>query len=174
MFKTWFPDSDTLSPYGIDYDKLYAKGYRGVIYDIDNTIVPHGAPATEEAVLMFERVRKAGLKTMLLSNNKEERVKPFADAVKSPYIYKASKPSTKGYLKAMELMNTDADSTVFVGDQLFTDIWGAKRSGIKTILVRPIDPHEEIQIILKRYPERLILYFYNKYKKKNSNYRKIY
>ena len=59
-------------------------------------------------------------------------------------------------------MGTDRDTTVFVGDQLFTDIWGARRTGIYSILVNPIDPHEEIQIVFKRYLERIVLHFYKK------------
>lgn len=57
-------------------------------------------------------------------------------------------------------MGTDTDNTLFVGDQLFTDVWGAKRVGIRNILVKPIHPKEEIQIVLKRYLERVVLYFY--------------
>lgn len=60
------------------------------------------------------------------------------------------KPSTKNYEKAMKIMGTDKTNTFFVGDQLFTDVWGAKRTGIHNILVRPINPKEEIQIVLKR------------------------
>ena len=52
--------------------------------------------------------------------------------------------------------------TVFIGDQLFTDVWGAKRTGIPSILVRPIHPKEEIQIVLKRYLENIVLHFYKK------------
>ena len=64
------------------------------------------------------------------------------------------------YKKAMEKMGTDRGNTLFVGDQLFTDIWGAKKAGIRTFLVKPIHPKEEIQIVLKRYLEKIVLYFY--------------
>ena len=59
-------------------------------------------------------------------------------------------------------MGTDQSNTVFIGDQLFTDVWGAKRYGIRNILVKPIYPKEEIQIVLKRYLEKIVLYFYKK------------
>ena len=62
----------------------------------------------------------------------------------------------------METMGTDRTNTIFVGDQLFTDVWGAKRAGIRNILVKPIYPKEEIQIVLKRYLERIVLYFYKR------------
>ena len=62
----------------------------------------------------------------------------------------------------MEIMGTDRTNTVFVGDQLFTDVWGAKKAGIRNILVKPIHPKEEIQIVLKRYLEKVVLHFYKK------------
>ena len=66
------------------------------------------------------------------------------------------------YKKAMELLGTDTGNTIFIGDQLFTDVYGAKRSGIRNILVKPIHPKEEIQIVLKRYLEKIVLHFYKK------------
>lgn len=164
MLQRFYPDSEAESAYGIDYVSLYGQGYRGVIFDIDNTLVPHGAPATKEAVAFFARLREIGFSTMLLSNNKEPRVKSFADEVRSGYIYKAGKPGREGYVRAMERMQVTAEQTLFVGDQLFTDIWGAKRAGIRTFLTRPIHPREEIQIVLKRYLERVVLYFYHREK----------
>ena len=80
-------------------------------------------------------------------------------------MFDAHKPSTKNYKKAMELMKTEKENTLFVGDQLFTDVWGAKRTGIKSILVKPIHPKEEIQIVLKRYLEKIVLFFYKRSEK---------
>jgi HAD superfamily phosphatase (TIGR01668 family) len=82
------------------------------------------------------------------------------------FIEDAHKPSTKNYRKAMELMGTDTSNTLFVGDQLFTDVYGANRTGIYSILVKPIHPKEEIQIVLKRYLEKIVLFFYQRQKKK--------
>lgn len=162
MLQRFYPDNEADSAYDIDYEALYRKGCRGVIFDIDNTLVPHGAPADERAVRLFERLREMGFGTMLLSNNKEPRVKMFHDGVGSPYIFKAGKPGRRGYEAAMERMGTTPRTTVFVGDQLFTDVWGAKKAGIVTYLVRPIHPKEEIQIVLKRFLERIVLYFYHR------------
>ena len=167
MFDIFYPDNEVESSYEIDYEALYENGYRGIIFDIDNTLVPHGAPADEKAVAFFQRLKKIGFQTMLLSNNKEPRVKMFADRVHSQYLYKAGKPGKGGYLQAMENMGTDLSSTIFVGDQLFTDVWGAKRVGIMNFLVKPIHPKEEIQIVLKRYLEKIVLYFYHRKQKKN-------
>ena len=78
------------------------------------------------------------------------------------YICKAKKPSPKNYIRAMERMGTEPLTTVFVGDQLFTDIWGAKRAGIYAYLVKPLAKREEIQIVLKRKLERIVLFFYRR------------
>lgn len=168
MFKIFYPDKYVASTYVIDFDELYRIGYRGLIFDIDNTLVPHGAPADRRAIELFDRLRIIGFDTCLISNNQEPRVKPFAEKVSSKYVYNAHKPSAKNYKKAMELMKTDEDTTIFIGDQIFTDVWGAKRAGIKSILVRPIHPKEEIQIVLKRYLEKIVLYNYKKDKNKGK------
>ena len=162
MFQIFYPTECADSTYEIPFEEWYKKGYRGVIFDIDNTLVPHGAPATSQAEQLFEKLRRIGFDTCLTSNNKEPRVKPFAEAVGSKYIFKADKPSRAGYRKAMEMMGTDVTNTLFVGDQLFTDVFGANRTGIPTILVKPIHPKEEIQIVLKRYLEKIVLYFYRR------------
>lgn len=162
LLDRFYPDHEITSSYEIDYETLYQSGKRAVIFDVDNTLVPHGAPADERAKALFAKLHRIGYKTLLLSNNKEPRVKSFSDAVGSTYIFKAGKPGIKGYLKAMEKLGTDADTTLFVGDQLFTDVWGAKKAGIVTYLVKPIHPKEEIQIVLKRRLEWIVLYFYHK------------
>lgn len=162
MLERFYPHHEVESAYVIDYEELYEQGFRGIVFDIDNTLVPHGAPADERAVALFERLRKIGFATMLLSNNKEPRVKMFHDGVKSPYIFKAGKPGKAGYQKAMEQMGTTPENTMFVGDQLFTDVWGAKKADMETWLVKPIHPKEEIQIVLKRYLEKIVLFFYHR------------
>ena len=162
LLERFYPDEYLDSAYEIDYEKLYQEGYRGVIFDIDNTLVPHGAPADARSMALFGRLREIGFESILLSNNKEPRVKMFNDKVLSRYIYKAGKPSPKNYIKAMELMGTTPATTMFVGDQLFTDVWGAKKAGIRTWLVKPIHPKEEIQIILKRRLEWIVLFFYKR------------
>ncbi|MCI8506509.1 MAG: YqeG family HAD IIIA-type phosphatase [Lachnospiraceae bacterium] len=166
MFKSFYPDEHLDSSYEIDYGALYRRGIRGLLFDIDNTLVPHGKPETAQAVALFRRLHAMGFETCLISNNQKPRVEPFAKAMETRYIYNAHKPSVKNYRRAMEEMGTDENSTVFVGDQLFTDVYGAKRCGIYSILVKPIHPKEEIQIVLKRRLERIVLHFYKKSLKK--------
>lgn len=172
FFQKFYPSVRAVSSYDIDYEGLYQAGIQGLIYDIDNTLVPHGAPADEKAVALFARLHEIGFQTCLISNNQLPRVAPFAQAVDSMFVEDAHKPSVKNYQKAMQLMGTDTDSTYFIGDQLFTDIYGANRTGIPSILVSPIHPKEEIQIVLKRYLERIVLFFYERDQKKSQKNRK--
>ena len=165
LFKRFYPDMRLNSVYEVDFDRLYKKGIRGLIFDIDNTLVPHGADADERIEKLFGELKKMGFKTFLLSNNKLERVKRFNANIRSLYIYKAGKPNAVNYIKAMRMMGTGKENTVFIGDQLFTDIWGAKKAGISTILLNPIDQKEEIQIVLKRYLEKIVLNAYEKERK---------
>ena len=168
MLQCFYPSCRVESAYEIDYEGLYELGVRGLIFDIDNTLVPHGAPADERAEKLFERLKAIGFQACFLSNNQEERVAGFNKNIQAHYIYNAHKPSVKNYKKAMELMHTGTESTVFIGDQLFTDVYGANRAGIRTILVNPIHPKEEIQIVLKRYLEKIVLFFYDRKIKKQK------
>lgn len=172
MFEMFFPDRYVASTYVIDFEKLYKEGIRGLIFDIDNTLVPHGAPADERAIALFQRLKAIGFQCCLISNNQEPRVKMFNEPIQVSYVYDAHKPSTKNYKKAMEIMGTDEKTTVFIGDQLFTDVWGAKRTGIANILVKPIHPKEEIQIVIKRRLEKIVLFCYKRSLKKEKKVEK--
>ena len=174
MFKSLYPTRYIDSSYSIDYEGLYQKGYRGIIFDIDNTLVPHGFPADERAIELMKRLKEIGYRVLFLSNNKEARVKMFNDDVDCLYIFKANKPGRQGFVKAMEKMGTDKDNTFLVGDQLFTDIWGANKAGIYSILVGQIGKKEEIQIVLKRILEKIVLAVYKKKLKKGTLKEKEY
>ncbi|MCR5279743.1 MAG: YqeG family HAD IIIA-type phosphatase [Lachnospiraceae bacterium] len=160
LFERFYPSEWRSSAYSVNYEAMYEKGYRHIIFDIDNTLVPHGAPQDERSLKLLRRIKEIGFDVLFLSNNKEPRVKSFADPVGAYYLYKAGKPSKKGYLEAVKRMKGTIVDTFFVGDQLFTDIWGANNAGLYSILVNQIDKKEEIQIVLKRILERPVLFFY--------------
>ena len=166
MLERFYPDEYLKSIDEVDFEKYYKQGIRGIISDIDNTLVPHGFPADEHIIKVFEKVHGLGMDTCLISNNDEPRVKPFAEEVRSKYIYDAHKPSRKNYIRAMELMGTDKNTTLFLGDQIFTDVWGANRTGIRSIMLEKINTKEEIQIVLKRIPEKFVLWIWKKRNKK--------
>ena len=171
MFEIFFPDETVSSTYDIDFEGLYEEGYRGILFDIDNTLVEHGMDANERAVALFERLKRIGFECCLISNNKKQRVSSFNKRIGVHMIFNAHKPRRKGYMDAMVRMGTEKETTLFVGDQLFTDVWGARRAGILSLLVQPIDKKEEIQIVLKRYLEKIVLFFYKRNLKRQQKRR---
>ena len=163
LFDSLYPTEYYESSYIIDYEKLYEKGYRGIIYDLDNTLVPHGAPADERALELMDRLKSIGYTIFFLSNNRKERVEMFNEKIGALYLCKPSKPNKRGYLKAAEMMNLDPSKILVVGDQIFTDIWGANMAGMRSCLVMPIDrSSDEIQIVIKRMLEKVVLIPYLK------------
>ena len=167
MFRKFYPTVYYDSAYSVDFLSLYAKGYTGLLTDIDNTLVMHGAPGNEESEAFFRKLSDIGWKTCVISNNDEARVAPFARSCGCPYVCKAGKPKKNGYLKGMELMGTDLSNTVFMGDQMFTDIFGANNIGMKSILVKPIHIDRVPYILLKRAGEVIVKFFYRIYSRRH-------
>lgn len=160
MFKMFYPYEYIEDVFSIDYEKLYDKGYRGIIFDIDNTLVPHGNDSVEEVDELFNFIQRIGFKTLLLSNNSEERILRFLRNIDSMYIYDAGKPNTMNYFKAIEMLGIKKEAVVLIGDQIFTDVLGANRSGIDNILVKFIGYKTETKIGIRRNLEKIILKFY--------------
>ena len=132
MFDMFYPDRYIASTYVIDFEKLYEEGYRGLIFDIDNTLVPHGAPADNRAITLFDRLRKIGFRSCLISNNQEPRVKMFNQDIQTDYVYNAHKPSTKNYIKAMETMG-QIGATRCLSEISFLPMYGVLR-GLESII----------------------------------------
>ncbi|MCD8130930.1 MAG: YqeG family HAD IIIA-type phosphatase [Lachnospiraceae bacterium] len=162
MLEIFFPDEMVKRAWNVPYREFYEKGYRTVLFDIDNTLVYPDAPATEECKAFLNQLKKTGYQIMVISNNKGPRVETFAADCGIGYVAKAGKPLRGGYERAMEATGSTPRTTLFVGDQLFTDVWGARRLGIHSILVEPMTTSEEIQIILKRQLEKPVLRVYRK------------
>lgn len=160
MFKKLYPYEYVDSVFDIDYKKLYEKGYRGVIFDIDATLVYHGDDSNERIDELFRQIHSTGLKTLLLSNNDKERIERFIKNIDTQYICDANKPDTAGYLKATEMLGIELSQAVFVGDQLFTDIYGANKSGMASILVKFLLEADQTRLGLKRNLEKIILKLY--------------
>ena len=160
MFKMFYPYEYAESVFAIDYHKLYTLGYRGVIFDIDDTLVHHGEDSTKEVDQLFREIHKAGLKTLLLSNNDTERIERFLANIDSLYIPDADKPKVDNYYKAVKMLDMKKEEAVFVGDQLFTDIFGANRCGMANILVKFLRHEDEKRFGKRRALEKVILKFY--------------
>ena len=166
MFKKLYPYEYAESVFTIDYEKLYEKGFRGILFDLDNTLVPHGEPSTPEVDELFKRIQKIGFKTFILSDNGVKRIEAFLKNIEQcPYIDNANKPKPDNYLRAIELMGLQKNEVVFIGDQTFKDILGANNANIASILVKYIGYYTEKKIGIKRHLERIVLKFYNRSKK---------
>jgi HAD superfamily phosphatase (TIGR01668 family) len=136
MLRRLLPNAVAASPEAIDYERLWQLGYRALIFDVDNTLVPHGADATPQVETLMRRLRDMGFRIVLLSDNNRSRVRHFNRHLHLPYIHDAHKPSPRPFRKALQMASHPAKETVVIGDQMFTDILAASRVRIPSILVR--------------------------------------
>ncbi len=144
MFEKFIPNMRVDSVFDIDLEGLYAQGYRGIITDLDNTLVGAKAPlATPELIEWFEKVKKCGFKLVIVSNNNLNRVSVFANPLNIEFVHAARKPSGAAFHRAMEMMGLGPKETIVVGDQMMTDVFGGNRQGLFTVLVLPISVQDE-------------------------------
>ena len=162
MFEKLRPSMRAESIFGCDFDSAYAAGYRGLILDIDNTLVPHNAPIDERSRAFLLNLRGKGFRLMIISNNHEPRARDFAAPVGIPYICDAKKPGAKAYGKAVAEMGLKKEEVLCIGDQLLTDIWGANNAGIRSLLTEPLDRSTDtLWIHVKRVLEIPIKHLHN-------------
>lgn len=144
MFEKLRPHQIVRTIYDIDLTELKRRGIRGIITDLDNTLVGARDPlATPKLVQWLDRVRDDGFQVVIVSNNNNGRVSMFAEPLKLPYIPAARKPMNKSFRKALGLMGLTSGQAVVVGDQMLTDVLGGNRMGLHTIMVMPVAPKDE-------------------------------
>lgn len=152
------PGEHVASVFDIDPVELKNKGIKGVITDLDNTLVAWDVPdATEDIRNWFQMMRDHGIQVMIASNNKEARVKLFSEPLDAEFIYSARKPLSKAFRKACKRMGLKKDEVVVIGDQLLTDVLGGNSAGLHTILVVPIVETDGFFTRFNRKIERRIL-----------------
>lgn len=173
MLSKFYPYEYADSVFRIDHRRLYKKGIKAVIFDIDNTLVHHNENSTPEVDELFRKIHSYGLKTLLLTNNDEERVLRFIKNIDTDYICDADKPQPSGYIRALKKLGIKKKEAVVIGDQMFTDILGANRTGIPSILVHYITVPEETKIGKKRYIEKAVLFFFRRNRKYRHRFGKI-
>lgn len=156
----FYPNAYVESIYSIDYSKLYNLGFRGIIFDIDNTLVPHGKDSNKNVDQFFNMLHDIGFKTLLLSNNSISRIERFNANIGTQYIADANKPNRNGFIKAVEMLNLNNQNTIVIGDQIFTDIMGANKAGLQNILVKYIGYYNNEWKGFRRIAENLILQAY--------------
>lgn len=137
---------------------LQSIGIRGLLLDVDNTLSLHGAPDPETyAVRWLQEMNAAGIPAVIVSNNRESRVAPFADKLELPYVCRGAKPLPGGFRRAQRKLSMQRGELAVIGDQLFTDIAGGNLAGMTTLLVDPIQPESGCFFRLKRALERPLL-----------------
>lgn len=148
---------------------LLSIGVRGILLDVDNTLEPYEHPSPGDKVLAWlDSLHSAGIKTAILSNNNSARVELFNKDIQMPAIARAAKPFAKNLYRMMEIIGTDKDSTIFMGDQILTDVWAAHNAGIRAILVPPINDKRDLFTRAKRLIERPIHRKYDKLHNKEN------
>jgi len=154
----FLPDEQLNSIFELNPAKLKGLGKRGIIFDLDSTLGLRGARELEGRVLeLLAKLEEEGFLLGILSNNEGAREGLLAKLDGYPVYFNAQKPRRRGFRWVLQEMGLEPEEAVMVGDTLFTDIWGAKRLGIYSILVRPVDSHESLLIRLGRLAARLFL-----------------
>ena len=142
---------------------LLSIGVRGVLLDIDNTLEPYeNALPSKHVLAWLDSLGAVGIKTAIVSNNGRARVDSFNESIGMPAYAKAGKPFKKNLLKAMSDIGTKKENTIFIGDQILTDVWAAHNAGIRAILVPPINDRKDAFTKFKRLLEKPILKRYEK------------
>lgn len=143
--KKFVPAACYQSVFDIDYNKLYEDGNRIILIDLDNTLIPYDIfDAEEKHIELFEKLNEIGFKVIIISNNKENRVKRFSDAINCDYVYSACKPLKSGYKKALKKIKSyKKNEIISIGDQIMTDVLGSSRLGVRCLLVKPIKKKTE-------------------------------
>lgn len=158
MLKLFLPDEQLKSIFEIKPEDLKARGIKGIITDLDNTLIEWDRPnATPELTKWFENVKEHGILVTIVSNNNEERVGAFAKPLNLPFIYRAKKPMTSAFVRACAQMGIKREEAVVVGDQLLTDVLGGNRGGFHTILVIPVSESDGLNTKVNRFFERKIM-----------------
>lgn len=156
MYELLCPNLRVFCLQDIDLQELKRLGIRGIIFDLDNTIIPWDSrEMTAEVVVWMEGLLADGLKVGLVSNNRRRRVREIASLFSIPYVSRAYKPAKTGFRQVAAAMGLPATSLAVVGDQLFTDMLGGNRLGMFTIWVTPLSAREFVGTKVTRQFEKL-------------------
>ncbi len=142
----------------ISVEFLKENNIKCVLLDVDNTLTTHDNPAAhEKATIWLEEIKNAGIIPMIISNNIEPRVLPFAKSLGLDYVCHAQKPKGKGVKEAVRKTDICKEAMLMVGDQIFTDVLCGKFAKVKTVLVTPFEFEDMPFFKVKRFFERIIL-----------------
>jgi len=143
MGKGLRPDWQLRSVLDIDLEQLQQMDRKALIFDLDNTLTGWNSNVlTPEIEAWFKHLKQQKFQALILSNNHRERIAGIANRLDIPFIERAGKPRRRGYLKAAAYLGVKPAQAVMIGDQIFTDVFGANRAGLFTVLVDPLQKKE--------------------------------
>lgn len=164
------PDYYYDTVYEVTPELLKKHGIKGLILDIDNTLVPYEIPEpTDENVAWLTLMHENGIKTAFVSNNHKDRVELYNKELGCPAFYDSGKPFKKACKRALDAMGISADEAAIIGDQVFTDVLCGRNAGLKlAILVKPIKDKTNLFFKSKRLLEKPVIATYNRRNKKKE------
>lgn len=164
LIKTYFMPNDYVqSVFQIDIEKLANSGFKGIITDLDNTLVGWDVKTpTKEIQEWFKKANDLGLTITIVSNNNEKRVSGFSKDLDVDFIFKARKPMGRAFKKAIQHMNIKPEETIVIGDQMLTDVLGGNNNGLYTIMVVPVKKTDGFLTRLNRIIERGLLNYFKR------------
>ncbi len=170
----FYPDYYCDKVTDITVELLERNNIKGLILDVDNTLIDYDKNLLKGADEWVKRLKEKGLKFMILSNsNQEEKVKNVANVLGIPYFYFATKPLKRGFKKAQKELQLEKNEIAVIGDQIFTDIIGANRSKMFSILVNPVAKKDLFMTKIKRPLEEMIVKSYVKKQKKKEDEKNV-
>ena len=159
LLKKFFSPDDFVEKYEfivVKYMNMHNK--KVIISDLDNTLISWDSKKdTKELNRWLKKMKRAGFDIIVVSNNSEERVEEFCRQLNLQYVADAKKPLTHGFKKALSKLNRKPEEAIILGDQVLTDVFGAKSLGVMSVLVKPISKTDAFKTRINRFFEGIIV-----------------
>ncbi|WP_339178082.1 YqeG family HAD IIIA-type phosphatase [Oceanobacillus sp. FSL W7-1293] len=169
MFSKFLPDEQIDQIFDLKPEKLKEKGIKGIITDLDNTLVAWDVKdATPDVITWFKTMEENDIKVTIISNNNQERVTVFSEPLGTPFVFSARKPLSRAFKTVAKQMDLKKDEILVVGDQVMTDVLGGNMAGFYTVLVVPVVQTDGKITKVNRFMERIIL---KRIKNKDKRYK---
>ena len=169
LYKWLYPDYYIKNIEHLPLKDFKRKGIEAIVFDIDNTIAPYDVAEPDDwAMGVLDNLKAEGFKICLLSNNNEKRINIFNKKIGAYAFWKAGKPGTKGVKEAMAAMGTTPETTVMVGDQVFTDVLCGHNAGMLSVMTAPLCNRDQLITKVKRPLEKLVMSYYFRRRKKHG------
>ena len=159
LLKKFFSPDDFVEEYEfIDVEYMNMHNKKVIISDLDNTLISWDSKKdTKELNRWLKKMKRAGFDIIVVSNNNEERVEEFCKQLNLQYVADAKKPLTHGFKKALSKLNRKPEEAIILGDQVLTDVFGAKSLGVMSVLVKPISKTDAFKTRINRFFEGIIV-----------------